>query len=174
MSIGALMDDDFREVMDGLRGGGVEYVLPSGAIGGLDAVRALALGGGLDEVGITTTKAPKGLLGAPYLRENGIELPLERAVRVFEGSAREAVRGFPRNVNVSAALSLAGIGPDRTMVSIVSDPTVTRSRHEIRARGKTGEIEVVVQSNPLPSNPRTSALAALSAVEGVAAVARGR
>lgn len=172
MSIGALMDDGFREELEGLRGAGAGLVLPSGAIGGLDAVRALALGGGLEEVGITSTKAPKSLVGAPYLEENGIELPPGRVVTVFEGSAREAVRGFPRNVNVSAVLSLAGVGPDRTLVRIVSDPGVTRSRHEIRARGSAGEVEVVVQSSPLASNPRTSALAALSAVQAVAEVAR--
>ena len=167
MSIGALLDDAFLAAVEERRRRGGRVELPSGGIAGLDGVRALAATGGLREASITSTKAPRGLAGAPYLVDNAIELPADRSVTVFEGTAREAIRGFPANVNVAAALSLAGVGPDRTTVRIVSDPSATRTRHQIVALGEAAEIRVEVLSNPHPDNPRTSFLAALSAIDAV-------
>lgn len=167
MSIGALLDDELRRDLEDPNNRAT-LILPSGAIAGLDGVRALAATGSITLAKITTTKAPRSLLGAHYLVENGIDLPSDSVVTVFEGTAREAVKGFPKNINVSAALSLAGIGPDNTIVKIVSDPAVTRSRHEITAEGTAGRLQVTVESTPLDDNPRTSALAAMSAVRAVA------
>lgn len=173
MSIGALLDDALREELQASNNEG-RLILPSGAVAGLDGVRALAASESLTLARITTIKSPRSLVGADYLVEHGIDLPSDKAVTVFEGTARDAVRGFPRNINVSAALSLAGIGPDKTIVKIVSDPTVTRSRHDISVEGSVGRIHVTVESNPLADNPRTSALAAMSALRAVADVAAQR
>jgi len=167
MSIGALLDDALRRSLEDARAD-AELILPSGAIAGLDGVRAFAQSAAVTEARITTTKPPRSLAGAKYLLDHHIDLPADAAMTVFEGTAREAVKGFPRNINVSAALSLAGIGPDRTIVKIVSDPAVTRSTHEIWVSGPAGELMVTARSHPLPTNPRTSALAAMSAILAVA------
>lgn len=121
--------------------------------------------GGLTSVEIVSTKHPRGLEGAPYLVENNIDLSgLTEPEVVFQGSAREAARGFPKNVNVAVALSLAGIGVDRTVVTIVADPSATRTLHEVRARGEFGELHTTVRNLVHPENPKTSYLAALSAI----------
>ena len=164
MSIGAMIDPYVEAAYRAALGRGVRVALPSGGIGGLDAVRAIVAAGTVRRVSITTTKAPAGIRGAPYLVEHGIELPDDRAVTVFEGSAREAVAGFPANVNVAIALSLAGIGPDRTQVVIRSDPSAKRTEQIIAVEGDVANLEVRIASNPSPSNPRTSYLAAASAI----------
>lgn len=171
MSIGALADDEVFAAYQRARAAGVRVVLPSGGIAGLDAVRTLAAAGGLTRVRITTTKAPAGLRGAPYLTSHGIELPDDRAVTVFEGTARTAIAGFPANVNVAIALSLAGLGVDATEVVIHSDPSVTRTRQRIEAEGPNARIEVHVETSTIPSNPRTSFLAGASAVAAVRDIA---
>ena len=171
MSIGAMIDPLVEAAWRAAVGRGVRVVLPSGGIAGLDGVRAIAATGGLRRVSITTTKAPAGIRGAPYLTQHGIELPDDRAVTVFEGSAREAVVGFPANVNVAIALSLAGLGPDATRVVVGSDPAARRTRHHIEAEGDVASIEVRIESNPSPENPRTSFLASASAVAALREVA---
>lgn len=171
MSIGALVDEAVHAAYLRARDAGTRVVLPSGGIAGLDGVRALAVAGGLRAVSITTTKAPSGLRGAPYLERNAVELPSDRAVTVFEGSAREAVAGFPANVNVAIALSLAGLGPDATKVVIRSDPVATRTQQLIVAEGDAATIEVRIATRPSPTNPRTSYLAGASAVAALAEVA---
>jgi len=173
MSVGALIDPEVEAAYRRALAHGVHVLLPSGGIGGLDAVRALAAGGGLSSARITSTKAPAGLRGAPYLERNGIQLPDDRAMTVFRGSAREAVEGFPANVNVAVALSLAGLGPNLTEVVVRSDPAATFNSQFIEAEGEAGRIEVSVVSKPSPTNPRTSRLAAASAVAALReAVAR--
>ena len=164
MSIGALLDETLWNEVEARRERGARLILPSGAIGGLDAVAALHARGGLVEASITSTKAPAGLRGAPYLIDNGIELPDDRPTMVFHGNALEAIVGFPANVNVAAALSLAGIGPEKTTVSVVSDPAATLTRHEIVASGLAGRVRIEIEAQPNPDNPRSSYLAALSAV----------
>lgn len=173
MSIGALLDASLWKLVEQKRGAGGEVILPSGAIGGLDVVTALNALGDLESVTLTTTKAPAGLQGAPYLTEHDVRLPGNSRLVVFDGSAAEAVRGFPANVNVAAAVSLAGIGPERTRVRIVSDPAAVRTRHEIEASGRSGRMALQVESEPSPANPKSSYLAALSAIATLRGVQRG-
>jgi aspartate dehydrogenase len=119
----------------------------------------------LDRVQITTTKHPRGLQGSPYLVKNGISLDnLQESKIIFEGTAREAIEGFPANVNVSITLSFAGIGIDKTRVQIVADPDVTKTRHEITAEGAFGSIHSITEGVTAPGNPRTGYLAILSAM----------
>ncbi len=164
MSIGALLEPDLWALVERVRRRGRQVVLPSGAVAGLDGVAALNALGGLERVELTSTKAPAGWRSAPYLEEHGIELPADEARVLFEGSSAEAARGFPANMNVAAALSLAGIGPERTRVRLVSDPEAARTRHEIVAEGSGGRVATVVESAPNPNNPRSSYLASLSAI----------
>jgi aspartate dehydrogenase len=171
MSVGALADDDLRHsIQSAVRRSAGSLYMPSGAIAGLDAVKAAA-NAGLDAVSIETRKPPEGLAGAPYIDANGIELGAIDSERViFEGPAREAATAFPSNVNVAMALSLAGIGPDETTVRIVADPDEDRNVHRITATGASGEIDTTVRNAPSPSNPKTSYLASLSAIERIRGV----
>lgn len=125
--------------------------VPSGAIAGLDAISAVK--GMISEVTLETRKSPQSL---------GIEGSEEKVI--YDGNAREACKLFPQNINVAAALSLAGIGLDRTRVRIIADPKAERNTHRIIAKGDFGEFEFVVRNVPLKKNQKTSALAALSAV----------
>jgi aspartate dehydrogenase len=173
LSLGALLDPRLEAAWREAQARGVRVVLPSGAIAGLDGVRAMAAVGDLRRASITSTKAPAGLRGAPYLLHHGIELPDDRAVTVFEGTAREAALGFPANVNVAVALALAGLGPDATAVVVRSDPAARRSLHRIEAEGDAVRLVVEVASSPSPDNPRTSLLAGASAVAALGEIQRG-
>lgn len=160
LSVGGLMDHP--ELFERARESGIEIRVPTGALCGLDGLRA-AREGGLDSVTLTTRKPPKGLEGAPYLVERGIDTGrIVEATVVFEGSAREAVKAFPKNVNVAAALSLAGIGPDRTRVRVVADPEATANAHEIEAEGRFGRLRATTENLPSPRNVKSSYLASLS------------
>lgn len=161
LSVGGLIDmeDAIAKAADT----GAVVSCPSGAIAGLDAVKSAAVGR-IETATIVTRKPPAGLAGAPYLLEQGIDLAgLSSPKVVFEGSAREACRAFPANINVAAALSLAGIGVDRTRVEIVADPGVARNSHRIEIIGDSGAITTTTENVP-SENPRTSRLAALSAI----------
>jgi aspartate dehydrogenase len=171
MSLGALLDPEVEAAWGAARAAGVPVVLTSGGIAGLDAVRAMAATGGLRRARITTTKPPHALRGAPYLVANGIVLPDDRAVTVFEGSAREAAVGFPANVNVAVALALAGLGADRTEVVIHSDPSARYNQQRIEAEGDEAILDLRIQTKPSPANPRTSYLAAASAVASLREIA---
>lgn len=152
LSVGALADAAlFDEVTTLARERGGRLHVPSGAIGGLDVVRA-ALEGGLDEVTLVTAKPPAGF-GLTDVREARV---------LYEGPAREAVQRFPKNVNVAAALSLAGIGFERTRVRIVADPALAQNTHTIVARGAFGELTCRVENRPSPTNPASSHLASLA------------
>ena len=143
---------------------GARILVPTGALLGLDAVRAVAEGG-VESVTIITRKPPKGLAGAPYLVENGLSMDSVTApTRVFAGSARDAIRGFPANVNVAVALSLAGIGPDRTRVEIWADPSVTRNTHTIEVKSDSSDFTMSIANIPSPENPATGKVTALSAI----------
>jgi aspartate dehydrogenase len=114
---------------------------------------------------MVTRKPPRGLLGAPYLEKNGIDISgLSEPKRVFAGTAREAARGFPANVNVAAALALAGIGPDRTTIEIWADPTVTRNVHRIEVEAEAARFSMQIENVPTEENPRTGRLTALSVI----------
>lgn len=160
MSIGGLLGRD--DLVALARAAGRRIYLPTGAIAGLDGLRAMAVAG-LERVTLTTTKPPAGLAGAPHLSELDLTALTEPTV-VFEGSAADAMRGFPKNVNVAAALSLAGLGPEATTVRVVADPRGEVNRHAIEIVGAAGRLTVTAENVPSPDNPRTSYLAALSAI----------
>ena len=154
LSVGALADAAFLDEVTRLasqRGG--RLLVPSGALAGLDAVRA-ATEAGLDEVTLVTAKPPAGF---------GLEGLAEPKV-LYEGPAAEAVRRYPKNVNVAAALALAGVGFERTRVRIVADPSLSLNTHTIVARGAFGELTCRVENRPSPENPASSHLASLAAL----------
>jgi aspartate dehydrogenase len=163
LSCGGLLDNfDLAELA---RRNGGRILVPTGALIGLDAVQAAALGGGIASVRMITRKPPDGLAGAPYLVENGISVAgLDAAKRVFSGSAREAARGFPANVNVAAALALAGIGPDRTTIEIWADPAVDRNIHRIEVEADAARFSMQIENVPSAENPRTGRLTPLSVI----------
>jgi aspartate dehydrogenase len=141
---------------------GARIVVPTGALLGLDAVRAAAEGR-VDSVTIESRKPPRGLEGAPWLVRHGIEVgSIAAPLRVFEGNAFDAAAGFPANVNVAAALALAGIGPERTRVEIWADPTITRNIHTIRVEADAARFTMTIENVPSPENPRTGQITALS------------
>ena len=169
LSLGALVNDP--TLLETAKANGVQVRMPSGALCGLDGVRA-AREAGLESVTITSTKPPKGLTGAPYLIANGIDVEsFTTPTVVFEGNALDAVKAFPKNVNVAAALSFAGIGPERTRVRVVADPTSNVNSHEIVAEGAFGRLRAVTENVPSPRNPKTSYLASLSACAELRAAA---
>jgi aspartate dehydrogenase len=165
VSVGALADAEFfGRLIERAKQEGRRLYVPSGAIGGLDIIKA-AVSGGLDECRLTTTKPPRALNGALYLREQGIDLEtIREATVIFEGTAAQAVRCFPQNLNVAATISLAGLGLDRTTVRIIADPAATRNVHEVFVRGKFGEATIRLVNQPSPDNPKSSYLASLSVI----------
>jgi len=165
MSVGALKEEGLlKKLREKAESKGKKIYLPSGAIAGLDAVKA-AMEAGIEEVMLTSTKSPESLEGAPFFKEKKIDLKeIRKPTIVFEGNALEAAKFFPKNINVSVALSLAGIGVKNTKVRIVVDPSIKINRHEIKVKGEFGELYTRTENIPFPENPRTSFLAALSAV----------
>jgi aspartate dehydrogenase len=163
MSVGALADPELADaVTDAARRHGRHVYLPSGAIGGLDVLRAARLDR-LDEVTLITSKPPRALAGAPFFDDHPVDLSrIAARTVIFEGSAREAVRLFPANVNVAAALGLAGLGAERMRMQVVADPALDRNVHEVVARGSFGELRLTLSNVPSPANPKTSFLACLS------------
>lgn len=138
--------------------------IPSGALAGLDGVKSASVGK-ITSVTLTTRKHPRGLMGAPYVIKNGINLmAIRKETLIFTGNAAQAVIEFPQNVNVAATLSLAGIGPEKTMVKIIADPKLKRNTHEIEVVGEFGRICSLSENFPSPDNPRTSYLTILSAI----------
>ena len=161
LSVGQLLEH--WDLVDRAKASGARIVVPTGALIGLDAVRAAAEGE-IRSVTMVTRKPPAGLDGAPYLVANGISvIGLNAPKKVFSGSAREGARGFPANVNVAAALSLAGIGPDRTQLEIWADPTIDRNTHHIHVDADTARFSMTMEGIP-SANPRTGRLVAPSAV----------
>jgi aspartate dehydrogenase len=161
LSAGALLPRP--DLVDLARETGGQIIVPTGAVLGLDAVAA-AGEGQIHSVHMTTRKPPRGLAGAPYLKENAISVEgLKTAKRVFSGTAREAAAGFPANVNVAAALSLAGIGPDRTTIEIWADPEVTRNCHTIEVDADSARFTLSIENVP-SENPKTGRITALSAL----------
>lgn len=160
LSVGALIDH--MHLIERARETGARIVVPTGALLGLDAVRATAEGK-IISVSMVTRKPPAGLAGAPLLVARGLSVDgLQEPLRVFAGSAREAIAGFPANVNVAVALSLAGIGPDRTQVEVWADPGVTRNTHTITVRSDSSDLTMTIENIPDADNPRTGRITPLS------------
>jgi aspartate dehydrogenase len=165
LSAGALADDALREGAErAARRSGALFYVPSGGIGGLDALKTACLAG-VDEVSIQVAKPPAAWRGIPYVEARGFKLDgLREPLTLFEGPAREGVPHFPQNVNIAAVLSLAGIGWDRTRLKVVADPGLTLNTHTIRVAGRSGRFSVVLENVPAPENPKTSWLACYSAL----------
>lgn len=141
---------------------GARIVVPTGALLGLDAVRAAAEGR-IESITIETRKPPSSLIGAPYLEKHGIDMmDVTMPLRVFSGNARDAALGFPANVNVAAALALAGIGPVRTKIVIWADPGLTRNVHIIRVEAEAARFTMRIENVPSEENPRTGKITPLS------------
>lgn len=165
MSVGALLDESVLEILaDACREFKKRIYLPSGAIAGLDAIKSVR--DELESVTLITTKSPKSLRGAKFFEAHKVDLDsmIERTV-IFDGTAGDAVRLFPANINVAALLSLAGLGSQKTHVRIVADPRTDKNTHQIEAIGRFGKITINVENIPDPANPKTSRLATLSAIE---------
>jgi aspartate dehydrogenase len=161
-SVGALLPR--MALIDEARRTGARIIVPTGALLGLDAVRAAAEGA-VASVSIESRKPPTGLVGAPYLVEHAIDLTgLTEPRLLFEGNARDAARGFPANVNVAAALALAGIGPDRTRVQVWADPTINRNIHTVRVDSDAARLTMTIENVPSDNNPRTGKLTPLSVI----------
>jgi aspartate dehydrogenase len=161
LSVGQLLEN--FDLVSRAKETGARILAPTGALLGLDAVRAAAEGT-IRSVTMITRKPPGGLEGAPYLVEHGISLKgLNTARKVFDGTARDGARGFPANVNVAAALSLAGIGPDKTRLEIWADPELTRNTHRIEVDADSASFSMAIENVP-SENPRTGRITALSVV----------
>jgi aspartate dehydrogenase len=164
ISVGALLDNP--EILEQSRRSGCRLFVPSGAIAGLDGIKSAAVGQ-ITQITHTTRKPPLGLEGAPYLVERGLSLAgLQEEKEIFTGSARAACRGFPANVNVTAAVSLAGIGPDQTRVRIVAVPGLPRNCHDIDVEGEFGRLHVHIENVP-SENPKTGKLTAMSIIRSL-------
>ena len=167
MSVGALANTIFlTELLDlaHIRKGRSRIYVPTGAIAGIDAIRSVRHL--LDSITLTTTKSPKALAGAPFFATSEVNLDtITKITEIYEGSAAEAVKLFPANVNVAAVLSLAGLGADKTKVRVIVDPHATTNQHEIVATGRFGDMKMTVNNVTTPGNPKTSFLAVLSAIE---------
>ena len=161
LSCGALLPRP--ELMELAKQHGGRIVVPTGGLLGLDAVAAAAEGT-IQSVKMTTRKPPNGLAGAPHLVNNGISVEgLNEPKLVFSGTARAAAAGFPTNVNVVAALALAGIGPDRTMIDIWADPEKTRNCHTIEVEADSARFTLAIENVP-SDNPKTGRIVALSVI----------
>lgn len=165
LSAGALADDKLRrDAEEAARHSGALLYVPSGGIGGLDALKTACLGG-VDEVSIQVAKPPAAWKGIEYVEKQGFHLDgLREPLVLFEGPAREGVPRFPQNVNIAAVLSLAGLGMDRTRLKVVADPALSLNTHTIRVSGGTGRFSVVLENVPSPDNPKTAWLACYSAL----------
>jgi aspartate dehydrogenase len=162
LSVGALLDRP--EMIEAARLAGARIIIPTGALIGLDAVNAVSQGN-VTSIKMVTRKPPRGLEGATHIETTGLNLrSVHEPTMVFSGTAREAAKGFPANVNVAAALALAGIGPERTMVEVWADPTVQHNTHTITVESDASNFTMTIQNVPSEENPATGKITALSAL----------
>jgi len=163
LSLGAFVNPDLMETMvEAAEKGGSRLHIPSGGIGALDALQT-ALLGDVKKVTMTTRKYSTTWKGIPAVDELGVDLDnLKEPLLLFEGPARECMKKYPQSINIGAALSIAGIGFDRTIIRIYADPTVKYNTHEIHWEGSTGKVTVIFENTPVPTNPKTTYQACLS------------
>jgi aspartate dehydrogenase len=165
MSVGAFANSNFfSEVVKNVENNDINIYVPSGAIAGIDALKSVK--NSISYVTLTTTKNPNSLKDSPFFKQNNLTVDsIKKRTLIFEGSAIEAVKNFPTNVNVAALLGLAGIGVEKTKVNVIADPSIRINKHEIKVIGKFGELIVRVKNIPSSTNPKTSYLAILSVIE---------
>ncbi|CAN7770189.1 aspartate dehydrogenase [Variovorax sp. LjRoot175] len=165
-SVGALAAPQvLAEILAAAKAGRTFAQLITGAVGAIDALAAAAIGG-LDSVRYTGRKPPSAWLGTPAASVGPLA-DLSAATVVFQGSAREASLGFPKNANVASTIALAGIGLDRTEVTLIADPAVDCNVHHLVAHGAFGKLEFTSHNLPSPDNPRTSGLVAHSVARAI-------
>ncbi len=165
LSVGQLARRE--DLVPAFRAANQRLIVPTGAILGLDVVRALSRGD-VTASRIITRKSAASLAGAPHLVANGIDpMELKEPTCVYSGTARDAIKGFPANVNVAVALSLAGVGVDRTHCEIWVDPVETANVHTIEIETAGTSVSMTIRGKPDPKNPRTSQMTALSAVDAL-------
>ena len=161
LSAGAILSNE--DLIETARRHGGQIMVPTGALIGLDAVTAAAVGT-IHSVTMITRKPVRGLLGAPYLAANGIDIEsIVAPLCVFKGTAREAAIGFPANLNVAVALSLAGIGPDATTVEIWADPDLQRNTHRIEVESDSANFTMSIENIP-SENPKTGRITAQAVI----------
>lgn len=155
VSIGALADDPlYAQLVDAAQAGGTRFVLPAGAIGGVDLLSALRASG-ITEVTYSGRKPPTAWKGTPA--ENLVDLPsLTTEAVFFTGNARQAATQYPKNANVAATLAFAGLGWDQTKVRLIADPNVTRNVHEYTVTAGGADFSIRIEGHPAPDNPKTS------------------
>ncbi len=162
LSVGAFADKEFyNEMKEAALENNTRVHIPSGAVGGFDVLRASMLMGDVD-VSITTDKSPQSLNGAPYLE--GRNLSEEEKEEIFNGSALEAIKHFPENVNVAVTTALATVGVENTKVSIKSIPGFKSNKHQIKLVGETINVGIIIETTPSEDNPKSSTLAAYSVI----------
>ena len=163
MSVGGILGRE-KELLHMARTHHCCLYIPSGGVVGIDGLKAARIGK-IHRVTLTTRKPPQGFEDAPYVVKHGINLKKLKEEKVlFEGNATAAVKGFPKNINVSATLSMAGIGPERTKVKIIACPHMLVNIHEVYVVGDFGSFYARTENFPSEQNPKTSRLAVLSAV----------
>lgn len=165
MSVGSLADGDLRaRVVEAARRSGRRVHIPSGGIAGLDGVRSAAVGE-IELVRVTTRKAPVSLRGAPHLDRTGVDVDaLTEPTVIFDGTSAEAIVGFPANVNVTVAVGLAAGDPARVRSRVIAEPGLPDLVQELSVVGEFGQLDVRISNRPSPANPRTSTMAAFSAI----------
>ena len=163
VSLGALVDGDvLQRLRKAAEEGGSTLHIPSGGIGGLDALQAAVIAG-VDRVAMTSRKPPEAWKDIPYVEAMNLDLDsMSEPTLLYEGPARDCVKEFPQNINIAADLSLAGIGFEKTIIRIIADPTVDRNTHEIEWDGVAGKVRIVFENVPIPVNPKTTYQASLS------------
>jgi aspartate dehydrogenase len=168
MSAGALIDDAFREDLESTAyEHNSKIYIPTGALCGIDGLNSAAVSE-IEEVKLITRKPPAAFEDVQHIKEKGIDLAnLNEPLTLFEGNAKEACKLFPKNVNVAATVSLAGIGFEKTKVQIIADPSTEQNHHVIEAKGNFGTMSAEMNNLPFEKNPKTSRIAAQSAISAL-------